>query len=204
MKITLTFERNWDETIWKTRPIHPKGMPAVLLTWQPDPWPVDGGIPGQLIEPLARALGGIGPLVFCLLWPIETTAPTLQALPRPARSTAQAVFDAFTRRVLPPLALATDEAGAAELLAQGWANESQLGFLLAPGAIPDPVLLATLLRRPSRQGFTLPPVVQALIAPPSDGDGVFIAARNEIAITQIQTSLTEHLVKAGFAVGPAA
>jgi len=204
MKITLTFEHSWDEALWKTRPIHPKGMPAILLTWEPNPWPVDGGTPGPLIPPLARALGGFGPLVFCLPWPVDTTAPTLQALPQPARSTAQAVLDIFTRRSLPPLALPTGEAGAAEFLAQGWANETQLGFLLAPGTTPDPVLLATLFRRPSRQEFTLPPVVHALIAPPSDGVGVFIAAPTENAITQIQTSLAEHLAAAGFAVGPAA
>ena len=37
MKITLTFERSWDEALWKTQSIHPRDMPAILLTREPDP-----------------------------------------------------------------------------------------------------------------------------------------------------------------------
>jgi hypothetical protein len=95
-----------------------------------------------------------------------------------------------------------DEAGAPVFLDQGWTNEAQFGFLLVRGTIPDSALLAILFCRSTWQEFTFAPVVQALIAPPTDGDGVFIAARTEGAITHIEAPLTEHLTIAGFAVGP--
>ena len=76
MKITLTFERSWNEALWKTRSIHPRGMPAILLTWEPDPRPINGGIPET--SDRSRTTGRVGnaPLpiqAFCLLWPIDTT-----------------------------------------------------------------------------------------------------------------------------------
>ncbi len=203
MKISLGFARTWDEAAWKTLDLHPLGAPGFLLSWEPDPWPVDGGIPELLIAPLARALAALGPVVFCLHWPPEPAVSTLRPLAAPARPRMRALLDRLTRRSLPPLALAEDAAGAAIFLDQGWSTESQLGFLLAPGTEPDGTMLADLFQRRSWQAFLFPPAVQALIASPTDGDGVFVAARSEDVLGRLATSFTDNVRAAGFSVAAA-
>jgi hypothetical protein len=200
MKITLAFRRSWDEAAWKTELLHPTGAPAFLLTWEPDPSPVDGGIPEPLVPSLVRALGTLGPLVFCLLWPPEPPAPSLQLLPQPTRSAMRTILDALNHRFPPAIALSTDAAGAAVFLDQGWSDEAQLGFLLSPGTIPDATLLTLLFHGSAWHDFRFPSPVQALIAPANDGDGVFVAATTDSIITRIVARFTEHLTGAGFSV----
>lgn len=203
MKISLSIARSWDEAAWKTADLHPLGAPGFLLSWNPDPWPVDGGIPQPLIAPLAHGLSAVGSVVFCLLWAPAPSVTTLRPLYRPAHRLARAVRGRLTERFLPPLALAEDFAGAAEFLEQGWSTEGQLGFLLTPGTEPDGAMLANLFQRRTWQEFIFPQPVEALIAPPTDGDGVFVAARSEVVLRRLATLFTDNVTAAGFSVATA-
>lgn len=200
MTIILTLYRRWNARDWKTDDLHPNGAPAFLLAWQPESWPVDGGIPAPLIPPLARALAALGPLAFRQFWPPDPPAPSVCALPRPAQSPGRRLLDILTRRTSPALALATDQAGAAVFLRQGWAHEWQIGFLLAPGTRPESALLARLFGRRTWRDFAFPPMVRALIAAPTDGDGLFAAAGSEPALADLAAALAASLATAGFAL----
>jgi hypothetical protein len=203
MKISLSFARTWDAAAWKTVDLHPQGAPAFLLRWDVDPWPGDDGVPGPLIAPFARAMAALGPVVFRLFRRPKPPLPRMRPLAAQARPLARVVFDGLTGRTPPPLAIARDEAGAAEFLDQGWSTEAQLGFLFTPRTEPDGAMLAELYQRRTWHGFAFPNRVQALIAPPTDGDGVFVAGRSEVAIRRLAALIEDNVVEAGFSVATA-
>ena len=202
MRIALTLNRAWDEERLRTTHLHPAGAPALLLTWRPDAWPVDGGIPAPLRTPLARALAALGTLAFPLIWPPEVPVPTLRMITgRPRRSFAR-LGARLARRPDPPLALARDEAGMRSFLDQGWDQQSASGLLLEPAATAAAAPLAVLRERTDWRDWSLRPPVVALIAPPVDGCGLFAAGRDKSALGRIADTLTAMLAAAGFPLEP--
>ncbi|MGC8469276.1 MAG: hypothetical protein ACP5NI_05140 [Acetobacteraceae bacterium] len=204
MQIALTLNRSWDEELLRTAHLHPAGAPALLLTWRPDPWPVDGGIPAPLRTPLAGALAGLGILAFPLLRPPEPPVPTLEMVPVPPQSSFARLAARLAHHPNRPLALARDEAGVCTFLDQAWDSQSAAGLLLEPAATADAASLAALRERADWQDWPLRPPVVALIAPPVDGCGLFAAGRDEAALARLADRLAATLAAAGFPLEPSA
>ncbi|MGC8476946.1 MAG: hypothetical protein ACP5NP_11385 [Acetobacteraceae bacterium] len=198
MPIALTLHRAWDETLLRTRHLHPAGAPALLLTWRPDPWPVDGGVPAPLCIPLARALAALGTLAFPLLWPQAAPVPALEMIPFPPRPGFARLARRLAGRPDRPLALARDATAMRSFLDQGWDTQAAVGLLLEPAAPLAAAPLAALGARADWRDWPLRPPVLALIAASVDGGGLFAAGRDDAALARLADALAATLAAAGF------
>lgn len=192
----MSLRREWDEEREQTAHLRPTSSRAALLSWQPDPWPRDGGMPFEIALALGRALTGFG-AVAARADPRDLPGGEARLVPAPRRSLLQHVRDRLMRRRPDLLATTRAPAVAARLLDTGWAVQGQAVLVLSSGGDAAPALEALRWRHDWR-GFAVRPPVQALVMPAVDGAGALLAAASEEELSAVLAAVERDLRDAGF------
>jgi hypothetical protein len=201
MSCRVAFLTEWDAARMQTAELRPRGAHALLLTFEADPPPADGGLPPALAAALATGLCARG--IVAGRW-FDTAPPpaTARFLPAPARRPLRRLRDAlpFVPKTWPAdLALTSDPACAAAFFETGWSLQYQAMLVLPEdaGQHAEAALEALRTCRDWR-GFADLPAVLALCAPAVDGDAVLLATATEAGLSDLAATLKTALQTAGF------
>lgn len=192
----MRVRRGWDAEREQTTRLRPASSRAALLSWHPDPWPIDGGMPFEIALALGRALTGLGTMA-ARADPQDLPGGTARLVPAPRRSLLQHVRDWLMRRRPDLLATTREPAVAARLLDTGWAVQGQAVLVLSSGGDAAPALEALRWRHDWRD-FAVHPPVEALVTPAVDGIGALLAAGSEEGLSAVLAAVERQLRDAGF------
>ncbi|MFC5742012.1 hypothetical protein [Dyella tabacisoli] len=175
----MKIHRIWDEALWRTSHQRPLDAAVALISWTP-PSAIDSGRPPYIEPMIATLCVANGPVAFRLFF--DGNLSPMATIVRARRKRFPfSVWERVSQRWGADVVIATTAGDAREMFDQHWSMQGQAAFIFEHGADTRHAI-EILSRTRDWKSQRLPAGVSLLLSPAVDGDGILLAAKDDITL----------------------